>query len=217
MDSITTSRNKARDIESEIVSRIAAEGVTAVAKKLGVDKSQVSRWQSRGGLVEKASRLLAALDFQQPAGMVIIKGDETGELAQCLIGMLEHIRSKEGGAVDERFVETDKRFRDKRGIVVRIISYDRQERRVISCGLITNICAVCRNGTSRSISSRWERATEQRQLFSRVLLQILPLARSIMRQKRSKPQQETTVHKDMARDELARQYSLMPVGCYVRR
>ncbi|UEG19745.1 CII family transcriptional regulator [Pantoea ananatis] len=98
MDSITTSRNKARDIESEIVSRIAAEGVTAVAKKLGVDKSQVSRWQSRGGLVEKASRLLAALDFQQPAGMVIIKGDETGELAQCLIRMLEHIRSEEGGA-----------------------------------------------------------------------------------------------------------------------
>ncbi|AWQ18453.1 DUF4222 domain-containing protein [Pantoea ananatis] len=33
--------------------------------------------------------------------------------------------------MDERFVETDKRFKDKRGVVVRIISYDRQERRVI--------------------------------------------------------------------------------------
>jgi len=33
--------------------------------------------------------------------------------------------------VDERFVETDKRFKDKRGVVVRIISYDRLERRVI--------------------------------------------------------------------------------------
>ena len=98
MESNTTSRNKARDIESEIVSRIAAQGVTAVAKKLGVDKSQVSRWQSRGGLVEKASCLLAALDYAQPSGMVIFKGDETGELAQCLIGMLDHLRTQGGGA-----------------------------------------------------------------------------------------------------------------------
>ncbi|MCT6589206.1 lambda phage CII family protein [Pantoea dispersa] len=98
MDSNTTSRNKARDIESEIVSRIAAQGVTAVAKKLGVDKSQVSRWQSRGGLVEKASCLLAAIGYEQPAGMVIFKGDETGQLAQCLIGMLDHLRTQGGEA-----------------------------------------------------------------------------------------------------------------------
>ncbi|QIE96148.1 hypothetical protein QNH99_05975 [Pantoea allii] len=36
-----------------------------------------------------------------------------------------------------------------------------------------------------------------------------------MRQKRRKPQQETTVHKDMARDELARQYS--PDACRLLR
>lgn len=36
-----------------------------------------------------------------------------------------------------------------------------------------------------------------------------------MRQKRRKPQQETTVHKDMARDELARQYS--PEACCLLR
>lgn len=96
MESNTTSRNKARDIESEIVSRIAAQGVTAVAKKLGVDKSQVSRWQSRGGLIEKASNLLAVIGYEQPAGLVIFKGDETGELAKCLIGMLEHIRLSQG-------------------------------------------------------------------------------------------------------------------------
>ncbi|WP_277973413.1 DUF4222 domain-containing protein [Pantoea agglomerans] len=33
--------------------------------------------------------------------------------------------------MDERFVDTDKRFKDRRGIVVNVISYDRQERRVI--------------------------------------------------------------------------------------
>lgn len=75
-----------------------------------------------------------------------------------------------------------------------------------SCGPNTNICAVCRNGTSRSISSRWERATEQRELSSRVQ-RCFWEARSIMQQRRRKPQQETTVHKDMARDELVRQFS----------
>jgi hypothetical protein len=33
--------------------------------------------------------------------------------------------------VDERYVETDKRYRDRRGVIVRIVSYDRQDRRVI--------------------------------------------------------------------------------------
>lgn len=32
---------------------------------------------------------------------------------------------------EDRFAETDQPWRDKRGTVVRVISYDRQERRVI--------------------------------------------------------------------------------------
>ncbi|WP_426817655.1 DUF4222 domain-containing protein [Winslowiella sp. 2C04] len=32
---------------------------------------------------------------------------------------------------DDRFIGADKEYRDRRGIVVRVISYDRQERRVI--------------------------------------------------------------------------------------
>ncbi|MBM7346080.1 DUF4222 domain-containing protein [Pantoea coffeiphila] len=32
---------------------------------------------------------------------------------------------------DGRFIETDQLYRDRRGIVVRVTSYDRQERRVI--------------------------------------------------------------------------------------
>ena len=45
---------------------------------------------------------------------------------------------------------------------------------------------------------------DQRELISLVQL-CFPQARSIMRQKRRKPQPETTVHKDMAREEFARQ------------
>lgn len=87
-----TTRNKAREIQSEIMGLIAAQGVTPTAKKIGVNKSQVSRWQSPGGLVEKASSLLAALDYQRPEGIVLFKGDETADLARGLIEMLEHIR-----------------------------------------------------------------------------------------------------------------------------
>lgn len=97
MESNATSRNIARDIESEIIVRIAERGVTAVAKELGVDKSRVSRWQSKGGLVEKASLLLAAIDFQRPEGVVLFRGEQTAELAKGLIAMLDHLRNGENG------------------------------------------------------------------------------------------------------------------------
>jgi len=98
MESTTTTRNvKAREIQSEILSRIAVQGVTAVAKQIGVDKSQVSRWQSKGGLVEKASQLLAVIDFQKPEGLVLFQGEETAEVAKALLAMLEHLRNPVGG------------------------------------------------------------------------------------------------------------------------
>lgn len=98
MNSIATTRNvKAREIQSEILSRIAVQGVTAVAKQIGVDKSQVSRWQSKGGLVEKASQLLAVIDFQKPEGLVLFQGEDTADLARGLVAMLDHLRNHSGG------------------------------------------------------------------------------------------------------------------------
>ncbi|MBP2157151.1 CII family transcriptional regulator [Erwinia rhapontici] len=98
MNSIATTRNvKAREIQSEILSRIAVQGVTAVAKQIGVDKSQVSRWQSKGGLVEKASQLLAVIDFQKPQGLVLFQGEDTADLARGLVAMLDHLRNHAGG------------------------------------------------------------------------------------------------------------------------
>lgn len=44
-----TTRNEAQAIQSDIMGRIAAIGVTSLAGAIGVDKSQVSRWQSKGG------------------------------------------------------------------------------------------------------------------------------------------------------------------------
>ncbi|AZI52007.1 DUF4222 domain-containing protein [Pantoea agglomerans] len=33
--------------------------------------------------------------------------------------------------MDERFVKTSKQYRDRRGVIVQITGYDRQERRVV--------------------------------------------------------------------------------------
>ncbi|HDG0630750.1 TPA: hypothetical protein PFA69_004910 [Serratia marcescens] len=92
MESTATTRNEAQAIQSDIMSRIAAIGVTSLAGAIGVDKSQVSRWQSKGGLVEKASLLLAATGFKRSETMLTFRGEEVADLARGLMAMLEHIR-----------------------------------------------------------------------------------------------------------------------------
>lgn len=79
---------------------------------------------------------------------------------------------------------------------------------LFSCGQITRIRAACRSGISRSIfgSTKGKVKAEQRQLLSQIL-HCFGKARSIMRQKRRKAQPENTVHKDMSRELLAREFS----------
>lgn len=57
----TTTRNKARSIESQLLNKIALRGVTEVAEAIGVDKSQVSRWKE--SLIPRMSMLLAVLEW----------------------------------------------------------------------------------------------------------------------------------------------------------
>lgn len=58
---ISTARNKARNIESQLLNKIAARGVTEVAAAVGVDKSQVSRWKE--SFIPRMSMLLAVLEW----------------------------------------------------------------------------------------------------------------------------------------------------------
>ncbi|MGL4725658.1 MAG: CII family transcriptional regulator [Scandinavium sp.] len=59
----TTARNKqeARRIESWLLNRIAIIGGSNVAKELGVDKSQVTRWKE--SWLPKIAMLLAVLEW----------------------------------------------------------------------------------------------------------------------------------------------------------
>ena len=96
LDAIT--RKKAREFESEIVSRIAIAGASNVASRVGVNASQITRWQMNDGIVQKASTLLAVLNFDVPTGTVIFQGEDTTELAKGLIEMLAHIREPKNKA-----------------------------------------------------------------------------------------------------------------------
>ncbi|HCT9039935.1 TPA: transcriptional regulator [Providencia rettgeri] len=81
------SRN-VRAIEARIRKGIILTTPKQVAKAVGVHESQITRWQSENGFVEKAARLLDAIGFDAPIQDVIIQGDE----ARALIQMLEHVR-----------------------------------------------------------------------------------------------------------------------------
>lgn len=58
---VTNTRNKARNIESQLLNKIALRGVTEVAEAIGVDKSQISRWKET--LIPRMSMLLAVLEW----------------------------------------------------------------------------------------------------------------------------------------------------------
>lgn len=58
---VTNTRNKARNIESQLLNKIAIRGVTEVAEAIGVDKSQISRWKET--LIPRMSMLLAVLEW----------------------------------------------------------------------------------------------------------------------------------------------------------
>ncbi|HDL7364686.1 TPA: hypothetical protein PXN47_003824 [Yersinia enterocolitica] len=75
----TTTRNKARIIESQLLNKIALRGVTDIADAVGVDKSQISRWKE--SFIPKISMLLAVLEW----GVV---DDEMARLAKSVALLL---------------------------------------------------------------------------------------------------------------------------------
>lgn len=86
---------KALQLETMIRSGIAAQGVAEVAKQMGVHHSQISRMQTgKNCFVERAAKLLAVIGFDDCEDTVIIRGEQTAQLAQALINMLDHLKSE---------------------------------------------------------------------------------------------------------------------------
>lgn len=92
MDAST--RNLAREKQTEFANGIVSVGAKNIADKIGVHPSQITRWQGKDGVIEKACAVMAVIEMEMPKnGMVIFQGEETAELAKGLIEMLEHIRT----------------------------------------------------------------------------------------------------------------------------
>ena len=85
---VTTTRNNARAIESKLLNKIALVGLTNVAKAVGVDKSQVSRWKA--SFIPKMSLLLAVLEWG-------VDDEQINDLAQRLRVLLTNEKTPKNG------------------------------------------------------------------------------------------------------------------------
>ena len=85
---ITTTRNKARAIESKLLNKIAVRGVANIADAVGVDKSQISRWKE--SLLPRMSMLLAVLEWG-------VEDDEMSELTRRLAYFLTKEKAPKNG------------------------------------------------------------------------------------------------------------------------
>lgn len=61
MENANTRNKEARRIESWLLNQIALRGATNIAKAVGVDKSQITRWKET--FLPKMSLLLAVLEW----------------------------------------------------------------------------------------------------------------------------------------------------------
>lgn len=72
-------RKEAMRIESALLNKIAAKGVSTIANAIGVNASQVTRWKE--SLIPKMSMLLAILEYG-------IEDEEMAELTRRLASFL---------------------------------------------------------------------------------------------------------------------------------
>ncbi|EHI4684938.1 hypothetical protein J9M11_004853 [Salmonella enterica] len=84
----TTTRNKARAIESKLLNKIAMRGAGNVAEMIGVDKSQITRWKE--SLLPRMSMLLAVLEWG-------VEDEELAELAKKVAHLLTKEKPQDCG------------------------------------------------------------------------------------------------------------------------
>ncbi|QKJ88047.1 hypothetical protein PMPD1_3115 [Paramixta manurensis] len=87
-----TTRNKARAIESKLLSKIAIRGVANIAEAVGVDKSQITRWKE--SLLPRMSMLLAVLEWG-------VEDEELASLAKQVARLLTKENAPESSELFE--------------------------------------------------------------------------------------------------------------------
>lgn len=84
-------RKEAMRIESALLNKIAAKGVSTIANAIGVNASQVTRWKE--SLIPKMSLLLAILEYG-------IEDEEMAELTRRLASFLTKEKAPSAGTLE---------------------------------------------------------------------------------------------------------------------
>ena len=91
METISTRNTNAKQIETRIRNAIQMHSGVKLAKVIGVNSSQMTRWQAENGIIEKMARLLDFIGYDSPNQDLVIT-NISGEEIRKLISMLEHIQ-----------------------------------------------------------------------------------------------------------------------------
>jgi uncharacterized protein (DUF2384 family) len=91
METTITRKSNAKNIEAKIRNGIQAHSAIRIAHAIGINPSQITRWQSEDGIIPKMARLLDCIGYDSPKQDLVIT-NISGEEIRKLIDMLEHLR-----------------------------------------------------------------------------------------------------------------------------
>ncbi|MFS1583908.1 MAG: CII family transcriptional regulator [Candidatus Arsenophonus phytopathogenicus] len=91
METTITHKSNAKNIEAIIRNGIQAHSAIRIAQAIGVNPSQITRWQSEDGIIPKMAKLLDCIGYDSPKQDLVIT-NISGEEIRKLIDMLEHLR-----------------------------------------------------------------------------------------------------------------------------
>ncbi len=91
METTITRKSNAKNIEAIIRNGIQAHSAIRIAQAIGVNSSQITRWQSEDGIIPKMAKLLDCIGYDSPKQDLVIT-NISGEEIRKLIDMLEHLR-----------------------------------------------------------------------------------------------------------------------------
>ncbi|WP_162505577.1 CII family transcriptional regulator [Candidatus Arsenophonus triatominarum] len=82
---------KCKNIEAKIRNGIQVHSAIRIAEAIGVNPSQITRWQSEDGVIPKMAKLLDCIGYDSPKQDLVIT-NISGKEIRKLIDMLEYLR-----------------------------------------------------------------------------------------------------------------------------
>ncbi|HGJ5854927.1 CII family transcriptional regulator [Arsenophonus nasoniae] len=111
METTITRKSNAKNIEAKIRNGIQVHSAIRIAHAIGINPSQITRWQSEDGIIPKMAKLLDCIGYDSPKQDLVIT-NISGEEIRKLIGMLEHLRLPKKEAPELKNNEACEHFKE---------------------------------------------------------------------------------------------------------